>query len=151
MGQTAADREALMNAIKRDLANGLWSDPRERPTYGRYLSLFHLNPEAMWVYDVHTLEVLDVNEAAIQRYGYSKDEFLGLTIRDLRPAEDVPKFLELIPSTPNSDRSGPWRHRLKDGSVIQVLITSHSVKYGDRDARLVMAEDLNADPDVDLG
>ena len=140
-----------MKAIKRDLASSLWSEPRVRPTYGAYLTLFHLNPEAMWVYDIDTLEVLDVNEAAIVRYGYAKDEFLGLTIKDLRPPGDVPKFLELIPDTPNSDRSGPWRHRLKDGTIIQVLITSHSVRFGDRDARLVMAENLTGDTDVDLG
>ena len=150
MSQTAADRKALMRAIKRELARNLWADPSVRPTLGRYLRLFHLNPEPMWVYDIHSLEVLDVNEAAIQRYGYSKDEFLALTIKDLRPREDVPKFLELIPDTPNSDRTGPWRHLLKDGTVIQVLITSHSVKYRNRDARLVMAENLTSDLDVDL-
>ena len=104
----------------------------------------------MWVYDVHTLQVLDVNEAATQLYGYSRHEFLALTIRDLRPEEDVPKFLELLPSTPNSDRTGPWRHKLKDGSIIQVLITSHSVKFGDRNARLVMAESLLQNPDIDI-
>ena len=151
MDDSATDRDALMRAIKHELSLNLWANPGVRPTYGRYLSLFHLNPEAMWVYDTRTLEILDVNEAAIQRYGYSKREFLGLTLKDLRPSEDVPKFLELIPDTPNSDRTGPWRHVLKDGTVIQVLITSHSVKYGDRDARLVMAENLTAEPDVDLG
>ena len=150
MGQTAADREALMKAIKLELKQQLWSEPRIRPTYGRYLSLFILNPEPMWVYDVETLEILDVNEAAMQRYGYSRPEFLALTIKDLRPPEDVPKFVELLPSTPNFDRSGPWRHLLKDGTVIQVLITSHSVDFGDRDARLVMAESLTHNPEIEI-
>jgi PAS domain S-box-containing protein len=150
MSQTAADREALMKAIKVALKQELWADPRERPTFGRYLSLFTLNPEPMWVYDVPTLQVLDVNEAATQRYGYSRHEFLALTIRDLRPEEDLPKFLELLPGTPNSDRTGPWRHKLKDGSIIQVLITSHSVKFANRNARLVMAESLSQDPDIDI-
>jgi len=150
MGQAAADREALMKAIKLELKQQLWIEPRARPTYGRYLSLFILNPEAMWVYDVETLQILDVNEAAIQRYGYSRQEFLGLTIRDLRPHEDVPKFLELLPDTPNFDRSGPWRHLLKDGTMIQVLITSHSVMFGSRNARLVMAESLTHNPDIEI-
>lgn len=150
MGQTAADREALMKAIKLELKQQLWTEPRARPTYGRYLSLFILNPEAMWVYDVETLQILDVNEAAIQRYGYSRQEFLGLTIKDLRPHEDVPKFLELLPETPNFDRSGPWRHQLKDGTMIQVLITSHSVMFGNRNARLVMAESLTHNPDIEI-
>ena len=150
MGETAADREALMKAIKVALKQRLWAETSERPTFGRYLSLFTLNPEPMWVYDVHTLQILDVNEAAVQRYGYSRPEFLALTIRDLRPEEDVPKFLELLPNTPNSDQTGPWRHRLKDGSTIQVLITSHSVRFGDRNARVVMAQNLSHDPDIDI-
>ena len=139
-----------MKAIKRELAVHLWAESRPRVTFGRYLSLFLLNPEAMWIYDVNTLQILDVNDAALHRYGYSHDEFLALTIKDLRPPEDVPKLLELIPDTPNSDRTGPWRHVFKDGTVIQVLITSHSVKYGERDARLVMAENLSDNPEIDI-
>lgn len=139
-----------MKAIKVALNQRLWAETRERPSFGRYLSLFILNSEPMWVYDVDTLQILDVNEAAMQRYGYSRDEFLALTIRDIRPEEDVPKFLELLPSTPNSDRTGPWRHMLKDGSIIQVLITSHSVRLGDRNARLVMAQGLSQTPDIDI-
>jgi len=150
MGQTAADRDALMKSIKMELRQQLWNEPRSRPTYGRYLSLFILNPEPMWVYDVEKLQILDVNEAAIQRYGYSRPEFLALTVKDLRPREDVEKFLELLPDTPNFDRSGPWRHVLKDGTTIQVLITSHSVNFGDRDARLVMAESFTHNPDIDI-
>ncbi len=150
MIRTAADRAAMMKAIKVALKQHLWTETLARPTFGRYLSLFTLNPEPMWVYDVHTLQILDVNEAATQRYGYSRPEFLALTITDLRPPEDVPKFLELLPHTPTSDRTGPWRHSLKDGSVIQVLITSHSVKFGERAARLVMAESLTENPDLEI-
>jgi len=101
MGQTAADRKALIRAIKLELKHQLWTEPRTRPTYGRYLSLFILNPEPMWVYDLETLRILDVNEAATRRYGYLRHEFLALTVKDLRPPEDVPKFLELLPDTPN--------------------------------------------------
>lgn len=148
--RTAADREALMKSIKGALKQALWDETRDRPTFGRYRTLFILNPEPMWVYDVHTLQILDANDAAKHRYGYSRLEFLALTIKDLRPQEDVPKFLELIRETPNSDRTGPWRHRLKDGTVIQVLITSHAVKFGERDARLVMAENLTQNPDIEI-
>jgi len=139
-----------MKAIKAELKQHLWTESHARPTFGRYLTLFTLNPEPMWVYDFDTLQILDVNEAAIKRYGYSGREFLALTIKDLRPEEDVPKFLELLPDTPNSDRTGPWRHKLKDGSIIQVLITSHTVKFGDRHARLVMAESLSDNSDIEI-
>ena len=150
MAQTAADREVLMKAIKLELKQHRWAESSARPTFGRYLSLFVMNPQPMWVYDFGTLQILDVNEAAMHRYGYSRSEFLGLTIKDLRPPEDVPKFLELLPDTPISDRTGPWRHRLKDGTIIQVLITSHTVKFGDRHARLVMAESLAHNPDLEI-
>jgi len=148
--RTAADREALMKAIKVALQQQLWAEKQARPTFGRYRSLFILNPEPMWVYDVHTLQILDVNEAAIERYGYSRPEFLALTIKDLRPPEDLPKLLEMLPDVPNSDRTGPWRHMVRYGTIIQVLITSHSVRFGDRDARLVMAESLTHDPDIEI-
>jgi PAS domain S-box-containing protein len=150
MDKTAAGREALMKAIKLELKQQLWTDADARPTYGRYLSLFIMNPEPMWVYDTQTLQILDVNEAALQRYGYTRDEFVGLTIKDLRPEEDIPKFLELTHELPNSDRTGPWRHRLKTGAIIQVLITSHSVAFRGRDARIVMAENLTDDSGIDL-
>lgn len=149
-GRATADREALMKAIKAALKQGLWDQTRARPTFSRYRSLFIRNPEPMWVYDVNTLQILDANDAAVGRYGFSRPEFLALTITGLRPEEDVPKFLELIQDTPTSDRTGPWRHRLKDGSVIQVLITSHAVKFGGRDARLVMAESLTHNPDLEI-
>jgi PAS domain S-box-containing protein len=149
-GRTAADREVLMKAIKVALNQQLWAERQSRPTFSRYLSLFTLNPEPMWVYDFQTLQILDANDAAVRRYGYSHPEFLALTIKDLRPEDDVPKLLELIPDTPNFDRTGPWRHRLKDGRIIQVLITSHSVKFGERDARLVMAENLTDNPNLEF-
>ena len=150
MEKSKSERDAQANAIKRELKGRLWADPRERVTSDTYLSLFHLNPVPMWIYGVETQQILDVNDAAIQRYGYSRAEFLALTVRDLRPTEDVPKFLELTHDLPNSDRTGPWRHRLKGGDVIQVLITSHSVDFNGRAARLVMAESLAGDLDLDV-
>jgi len=147
---SSADRKQLMLTIKRQLARRVWAEKLGPVEEGAFRTLFLVNPQPMWVYDVRTLQILDVNEAALARYGYSRDEFLELTIKDIRPKEDVPKFLELTRELPYSDRTGPWRHVLHDGSVIQVLITSHSVKLGDIDARLVMAENMADDPDLEL-
>ena len=130
---SSADRKQLMLTIKRQLARRVWAEKLGPVEEGAFRTLFLVNPQPMWVYDVRTLQILDVNEAALARYGYSRDEFLELT-REL----------------PYSDRTGPWRHVLRDGSVIQVLITSHSVKLGDIDARLVMAENMADDPDLEL-
>jgi two-component system cell cycle sensor histidine kinase/response regulator CckA len=149
-GQSPADRDRLMKTIKRALAQRVWNEKAAPVSQPRYHSLFVVNPQPMWIYDVKTLRILDVNDAATERYGYSRDEFLGLTIKDIRPKEDVPKFLELIPDVPQSDRSGPWRHVLRDGTVIQVLITSHSVTFAKKEARLVMAESLADDTALDI-
>ncbi|TAN31747.1 PAS domain S-box protein [bacterium] len=149
-GRSPADRDRLTHAIKHELAQRIWGEQAARISKHGYPSLFANSPQPMWIYDVKTLRILDVNQAALERYGYSRDEFLGLTIKDIRPREDVPKFLELIADVPRSDRTGPWRHVLRDGTIIQVLITSHAVEFGEHTARLVMAENLAEDPDLDV-
>lgn len=140
-----------MKAIKRELAHRVWADSSDRVDRNQYIALFITNPVPMWIYDVETLNILAVNDAALAGYGYSRDEFMCLTLRDLRPPEDVAKFMELTTELPNSDRTGPWRHVLSDGRVIQVLITSHAVTFENHRARLVMAENLadSSEPDLD--
>lgn len=139
-----------MKAIKRELAQHVWVERGDRVDRSEYMALFTANPVPMWIYDVETLNILAVNDAALARYGYSRDEFMCLTLRDLRPNEDVPKFMELTAELPNSDRTGPWRHVLRNGNVIQVLITSHAVTFENHRARLVMSESLSEDSEPDL-
>ena len=79
----------------------------------------------MWVYDLQTLQFLEVNEAAISHYGYSGDEFRQMRIADIRPPEDVSLLLEhLHQERPALQRTGQWRHRLHDGRIIDVEIAS---------------------------
>ena len=109
----------------------------------RYRQLFETNPQPMWVYDLKTLAFLAVNNAAITRYGYSREEFLGLTIKDIRPPEDVPALLENVERTESGlDVAGVWRHRKKDGRIIEVEITSHTQDFDGRPAALVLAHDV---------
>ena len=117
----------------------------ENPQYseGQYQLLFERNPLPMWVYDPATLRFLTVNEAAIRHYGYSRREFLGMTIKDIRPAEDVPALLADV----KANRSTPtvtsvWRHRKKDGTLIDVEITSHEFQFGEHKTKLVLAKDI---------
>ena len=108
-----------------------------------YRRLFEVNPHPMWVYDLETLRFLVVNDAAIRRYGYSREEFLAITLRDIRPPEDVPALLEKVAGVGQGlDRAGLWRHRLKDGSLIDVEITSHALEFDGRRAELVLAIDV---------
>jgi len=105
--------------------------------------LFEANPLPMWIYDLETLRILDVNEVAFHKYGYTRDEFLALTIRDIRPQEDIPKVEDSVRTTPQDCfNSGFWRHRLKDGTIIDVEITSHEVLYKGRLARFVCPIDV---------
>jgi PAS domain S-box-containing protein len=113
-----------------------------RQSEASYRRLFEVNPHPMWVYDLESLRFLAVNEAAVRRYGYSREEFLARTIRDLRPAEDVPALLTNVASLSRGrDEADVRRHRLKDGSIIDVEVTSHTLEFDGRRAELVQAVD----------
>ena len=107
-----------------------------------YRLLFENNPLPMWMYDFETLAFLEVNDAAVAHYGFSREEFLSMTIKDIRPPADLPALLESAANTDTLDHSGPWRHLKKDGSVIEVEINSHTITFRDRRARFVQAEDV---------
>jgi len=123
------------------------SKPAPRKPEGNRNQQFHLlfenNPLPMWVYDLETLSFLDVNEAAVEHYGYSRNEFLKLRITDIRPSEDV-RLVEKHAKArrPRLQHSGEWRHRKKDGSIIYVEITSHKLTYAGHKAALVSAKDI---------
>lgn len=109
----------------------------------KYRLLFENNPNPMWIYDLETLKFLEVNRAAIEHYGYTREEFLTMNLKDIRPDEDVPKLLENIET--HSDiyqNSGNWRHLKKNGDIIYVQIASHSITYNGRPARHVMVNDV---------
>src|SRR5258708_3045285 len=110
-----------------------------------YQVLFQSNPLPMWVYDFETFAFLAVNDAAIQEYGYSREEFLARTMMDIRPAEDVPRLKQVLQALPADSilrNAGVWRHRKKDGTIIDVAISSNSVRFGGHKARLVLAQDV---------
>ena len=109
----------------------------------RYRLLFERNPMPMWVYDVETLIFLAVNLAAEEHYGYSAEEFRTMTIKDIRPAEDTVALDANLKQTPEMiDAGDEWRHKKKDGSIINVEITSHALVFDGKKARLVLANDI---------
>ncbi len=111
-------------------------------TADAYRDLFQNHPQPMWIYDEDTLEIFEVNESAVADYGYSREEFLSMTIRDLRPPEDVPALLESVATAGARDGSGPWQHIKKDETVIEVEIVSHKVVFRGRRGRVVVAIDV---------
>ena len=112
----------------------------------KYRFLFVNNPQPMWIFDESSLRILEVNEAAIRHYGYSYEEFSNMTIKDIRPSEDVEKLVQWISSSPYSDidqwQKPIWRHRKKSGEIIYVEIKSHPIEYLERKALLVSVNEL---------
>lgn len=108
-----------------------------------YQLVFDANPQPMWVYDTETLRFLEVNDAAARVYGYSRTEFLSMTIAEIRRPEDVPAMKASV-QTPRtaSWRDGPWRHLRRDGSEIWVEIAATSLQFHERPARLILAIDV---------
>ncbi|WP_442942001.1 PAS domain S-box protein [Nostoc sp.] len=105
--------------------------------------LFSKNPNPMWVYNRNNLQFLDVNEAAVVHYGYSREEFLQMRITDIRPSEDVPSLLKYLGQKHSSlDFTGRWRHQRKDGQIIDVEIFTQTIDYSSYTARLVHIRDI---------
>jgi diguanylate cyclase (GGDEF)-like protein/PAS domain S-box-containing protein len=115
-----------------------------RESEHRYRTLFEMNPLPMWVYDFDTLRFTDVNDAALRHYGWKREEFLRLTIRDIRPPEEWPAMEEALKTA--EARRGPshFRHRTKNATVIDVEVTSFEFISGRGRARLVIAQDVTA-------
>ncbi len=108
-----------------------------------YRILFEDNPQPMFVYDLNTLRIIAVNEATTTHYGYSRAEFEAMTILDIRPADDIPALLDNVAKAKSGlERSGLWRHQKKDGTVIEVEITSNSLTFNGKDARHVLVNDV---------
>lgn len=109
----------------------------------KYRLLFSNSPLPMWVYDLESFRFLDVNEAAISHYGYTRAEFLQMNIADIRPKEDVERMISSSRNPHSGVRSaGYWRHFKKDGTLMDVEVHSHDIIYNNKKARLVLANDV---------
>lgn len=119
------------------------SQEKLKRSEARYRLLFENNPFPMWVFEMESLKFLAVNDAAINHYGFSEEEYLSMTIKDIRPEEDVPLVLKQISENQQGlTNAGIWRHQKKDGSLIYVEINSHQINFDGKKARLVLANDV---------
>lgn len=129
--------------ITRDLTERKQAEGALQVSEERYRSLFNAIADPLFVYDRETLKYLAVNEAAIKKYGYSRDEFLSMTIKDIRPAEDVTALLDMLATTGTGfEDRGVWRHRKKDGTIMEMEISAHGLEYDGRPACVIEARDV---------
>ena len=127
--------------LARDVTERKRFEEALRDSEERYRLLFESTPQPIWVYNEETLSFLAVNEAATRTYGYSRDEFLSMTINDIRPSEDIPTLM--IKNDPNDlVISSPWRHRTRTGTTLYVEMSSHPVVFDGKNSKLVIVNDV---------
>ncbi len=118
----------------------------------RYRDLFEATPNPMYIFDAETLCFVAVNEVAVQRYGYSREEFAQMTVLELRPPDEVPRLRQSLAQHPQHDPSldtlvhnmGIWRHRCRDGTILWVEVYTHTLILGGRTCVLVLPFDITA-------
>ena len=147
---TAYPSEEGLSIFFRDISNRIQAEKELQEAKNQYQNLFDLSPLPKWVFDIETLAILGVNKAAIQQYGYSREEFLSMTLKDIRPDEDVPGFLQLIeeeilPGPRRVDSTthlNNARHKKKSGEIIDVEVNGSTIVFQGRLARLAVVVDV---------
>jgi PAS domain S-box-containing protein len=109
-----------------------------------YRLLFQKSPLPMWIYDPETLKIIEVNDAAIKHYGYSRKDFYGMTLLDIRPKEERKEFLDTVKHhvEKNITETTEWRHIKKNKEVINVRVTGSSINYFGNQYRLILVNDI---------
>jgi PAS domain S-box-containing protein len=109
----------------------------------QYKKLFYSNPTPLWIYDRETLKFLDVNDATIEQYGYSRAAFKKMTVLDIRDQADHKKLLDAVKDMADDMKfSGNWQHLKKNGTKIMVQVNSHKIEFEGRESVMVMAQDI---------
>src|ERR1700722_12812863 len=135
--------ETQFIAIKQDITERRRAQDAMAENERRFRSLFDLNTLPTWLFARKSLKFLAVNEAAIRHYGFSRLEFLAMTIADIRPEADIPSLLEGTSKRIHGlQEATTWKHRKKDGAIIEVEIVAHEMDFQGIDAELVAVHDV---------
>ncbi len=139
-----ADDYLLKDRLSR-LPTALYGALERRQAEARYRLLFESVPLATWVFDLESLRFLAVNPAAVALYGWSADEFAGLTLREIRPPAELPRLEQAIRALrEGTETTGPWLHCRKDGRVLEVEVTSRRLPFEGREAVLSVVHDATS-------
>ncbi|MFS2154662.1 putative bifunctional diguanylate cyclase/phosphodiesterase [Rhizobium sp. Rhizsp42] len=106
-----------------------------------FQSLFATHPSPMWVYDPDTLRFLIVNNAAVDLYGYSREAYSGMTVLDIRPAQERQRMITAVHARSDMERAGRWTHLKADGTMLEVMTYGRGVRFNGRDAILAIVQD----------
>ncbi|TSD67068.1 PAS domain S-box protein [Inquilinus sp. KBS0705] len=128
----------------KDITDRKLSEIMLQSSKKKYSELFNLSPLPMFLFDQYSLAFLDVNEAAVKNYGYSQTDFLSMTLRDIRPAEDLELLEEVIDKNrkENFAHLGVYRHKKKNGDIIQVDVTTNTIAYKGMQAKVAVVNDV---------
>lgn len=138
-----SDGRPVRLTLVNDITERLRAEQALQESEHRYRELFDLNPTPMWVYDLGTLAILAVNEAAVQQYGYSREEFAAMTIPDMHVQEEVRELIGRVRRRdPDARFARQVHHRRKNGTVMDVEINTGPIVFRGRTARLVLANDI---------
>lgn len=130
-------------AFVRDITERKVAERKIKEISERYQQLFEKTPIPVWVSEIATLDIIDVNEAAVLHYGYSREEFLQMKITHIRPESELEKVGHLFSEHHEGlSHSGVWKHKKKDGTLIDVEVTSHDFNFNEKKCRIVLLNDI---------
>src|SRR5258708_22754234 len=145
------ERKRVFTAVSRDVTERQRAEAALQKENEEYRILFESNPGPMYVCAEGSVEFLAVNEAAVRHYGYSREEFLGMTSLDIRTSCDIPDLLSyLTEHYERHDDAGAWKHRKKDGSIIDVEVNWQKLDFAGRPAYMVMANDITEQKQIEI-
>jgi diguanylate cyclase (GGDEF)-like protein/PAS domain S-box-containing protein len=137
-----SDSIISVRGVAEDITERKLSEIALKESELRYQIIFDMNPLPMWIFDDSTLVFLMVNQFAVDHYGYSREEFSRMSLRDIRPKEDIAELDRIVANYPNRRSVGEKRHIKKDGTIIIVIINTVPMIFGNRHARIAIIQDI---------
>lgn len=143
--RNATGNITAMLSVTRDITESKNAQARLLASEERYKYLFNNNPASIIIWDMNTLQILEVNETAVELYGYTKEEFLKLTVLDIRPDDEKKRLREMVEEVKKTafcKKTMRWRHITSQGNTIIMKITAHRIQYDGKNAVLSLGSNI---------